>query len=123
MAIWTNDELNKVGGAEELQIASRRRDGTLRKPVTVWGIRLGDDVYVRSVNGPSAAWFRGTQGRHEGRIWAGGLERDVHFVETDDRNDEIDAAYWAKYGRRWASIVPSIVRPEARSATLKLVPR
>ena len=36
MAAWTSDELNQIGKAEELQIASLRRDGTLRKPTTIW---------------------------------------------------------------------------------------
>jgi len=30
MPAWTNDELNKIGDAEELDLASVRRDGTLR---------------------------------------------------------------------------------------------
>jgi hypothetical protein len=124
MTTWTSDELTKIGAAEELQIASVRRDGTLRNPVIVWVVRHGDDLYVRSVNGPTAAWFRGTQTRHEGRVWAGGVEKDVTFVEETDPgiNDEIDAAYRTKY-RRYPSIVPHIVTLEARSATLKLVPR
>jgi hypothetical protein len=124
MTTWTSDELTKIGAAEELQIASVRRDGTLRNPVIVWVVRHGDDLYVRSVNGPTAAWFRGTQTRHDGRVWAGGVEKDVTFVEETDPgiNDEIDAAYRTKY-RRYPSIVPHIVTPEARSATLKLVPR
>jgi hypothetical protein len=80
MSAWTSDELTKFGTAEELQIASLRRDGTLRNPVTVWVIRHGDDLYVRSVNGRTAAWFRGTQARHEGHIRAGGVDKDVTFV-------------------------------------------
>ena len=43
-----SDELDRVGGAVELELAVRRRDGTLRKPVTSWVVRYGDDVYVRS---------------------------------------------------------------------------
>ena len=77
MTTWTNDELTKIGTAEELQIASLRSDGTLRKPVTIWVVRLGDDLYVRSVNGRTSAWFRGTQVRHEGHIQAGGVSKDV----------------------------------------------
>ena len=45
---WTSDELDKIGGAEELQITSLRRDGTLRGPVTIWVVRLGNDLYSRS---------------------------------------------------------------------------
>ncbi len=124
MTAWTKDEINKIGRAEELEIASLRRDGTLRKPVTIWVVRLGDDLYVRPVNGRTGVWFRGTQVRHEGRIWAGGVEKGVNFVDADpDLNDQIDAAYQNKYRRYAANIVGSIVTPKARSATIKLVPR
>ena len=124
MTMWTSDELTKTGAAEELQIASQRRDGTLRNPVTVWVVRHGDDLYVRSVNGRTAAWFRGTQVRHEGRIWAGGVEKDVTFVDADhDIDDELDAAYRTKYRRYAASIINSMVVPQAQAATIKLVPR
>jgi hypothetical protein len=124
MTAWTSDELSKIAAAEELQIASARRDGTLRKPVTIWVIRHDDDLYVRSVNGPTAAWFRGTRARHEGRIQAGGVEKDVTFVDAaHDLDDQIDVAYRTKYRRYAASIVSHIVSPEARATTLKIVPR
>ena len=125
MTPWTSDELNKIGTAEELEIASLRRDGTLRNPVTIWVVRVGDDLYVRSVYGRTAAWFRGTQARNEGRIQAGGVDKDVAFVEESDLNinEQIDVAYRTKYHRYAASIIRSVVSPEARSATIKLVPR
>jgi hypothetical protein len=124
MKIWTSDELNRVGGAEELKIAPLRRDGTLRKPVTIWVVRVGDDLYVRSAYGRTAAWFRGAQVRREGRIIADGIERDVVFQDVDAAtNDEIDVAYRNKYRRHGAQYVNSIVTPEARSTTIKLVPR
>ena len=125
MTAWTNDELDKIAAAEELEIASVRRDGTLRHPVTIWVVRLGDDLYVRSVNGRTSAWFRGTQDRHAGHLHAGGVEKDVTFVEETDpgMNDQLDAAYRTKYRRYAASIVNSIISPAARAATIKLVPR
>ena len=125
MGIWTRDELNKIGTAEELEIASLRRDDTLRNPVTIWVVRLGDDLYVRSVYGRTAAWFRGAQVRHEGRIQAGGVDKDVTFVEADPDsalNDQLDAAYRSKYGYS-SSAVSDITSATARAATIKLVPR
>ena len=86
MTGWTSEELTKIGSAEELKIASMRRDDTLRKPVTIWVVRLGDRLFVRSVNGSTGSWFRGTQTRRQGHIRAGGVDKDVHsvFVDADD---------------------------------------
>src|SRR5512144_2495517 len=125
MRSWTSDELNKIGKAGELHIASMRGDGTLRNRVTIWVVRIGDDLYVRSVNGRTSAWFRGVQTRHEGHIRAGGVGKDVTFVEEADPdiNEQIDAAYRTKYRRYAASIINSINSPTARAATIKLVPR
>jgi hypothetical protein len=124
MPEWAIDELTNIDSVDELEITSLRKDGTLRPYRIIWGVRLGDDFYVRSVNGPTAAWFRGAQVRHEGRIQAGSLERDVAYEDVDDDalNDQIDAAYRAKY-RRYSSPVTAITSPGARSATLRLVPR
>jgi hypothetical protein len=124
MNIWTKSDLDKIARAEELEIATRRRDGTLRDPVTVWIVRVSDDVYVRSVKGRAGAWFRGAVAGHQARVKAGGVQRDVTFVEANDApGDEIDRAYRAKYGRYAASIVNSVLTPQARVATLRLVPR
>ncbi len=87
-------------------------------------VRYGNDLYVRSGYGRNAAWFRGTQLRHEGHIKAGGFDRDVTFVEADPAlNDQIDNAYRTKYGRHGASYVSLMIASEARSATIKLLPR
>jgi hypothetical protein len=126
MTTWTSDELGKIGTAEELEIASLRQDGTLRKSRTIWVVRVGDDLYVRSVNGRDSDWFRGVQTRHEGHITAGGVAKDVTCVDVDADdaiNDPIDAAYRTKYRRYAASIIASTVSPKARAATIKLVPR
>jgi hypothetical protein len=124
MSGWTSDDLDRIEAAEELEITSIGSDGTLRKPTTIWVVRLGDDLFVRSVNGRTAAWFRSTQVRREGRISAGGVARDVTFVDTgDDVTERIDNAYRNKYGRYPPGIVGSVLTPRARSATIMLVPR
>src|SRR5260370_21139003 len=80
---WTRDELARIGAAEEVQVAPLGRDGTLRKPVTVWLVRDRDDLYIRSaVRGRNAAWFRGVQETRQGRIWAGRIEKDVNFGDA-----------------------------------------
>ena len=126
MSEWTSEELSKIETAEELKIASMRRDGTLRSPTIIWVVRHGDDLYIRPVNGRTSGWFRGTQVRLEGHIQCGGVDKDVTFVSVDaadDVNAAIDAAYRAKYGRYPKGWVDAVLTPEAKSATIKLQPR
>jgi hypothetical protein len=39
MTGWSEDELRRIGAAEELQIAPVRRNGELRQPTTIWAVR------------------------------------------------------------------------------------
>lgn len=105
-----------------MQIAGTRSDGSLRTPVIVWAVRVGDDLYTRSVNGPDAAWFRGTRATHRGRLSAGAMTIDVDFVDAvGAAEDEIDDAYQRKYGR-YPGPVASITSAVARATTMKIVP-
>src|SRR3989449_10290522 len=98
MATWTNDEVRKIAAAEEVELASLRRDGNLGNTVTIWVVRVGDDLYVRSWKGDNGAWFRATQAGHLGHIKAGGVGKDGTFVPEAGGaiNDQIDAEYRRK---------------------------
>jgi hypothetical protein len=124
---WTEDELRRIGGATELQIASRRHDGSLRPYVTIWTVRAGDGLYVRSAYGMGNPWFRRATASGTGRIRAAGLERAVTFTsagELDARTQAaVDAAYHAKYDRYGPQIVGTVTGPHAAPVTLRLVPR
>jgi hypothetical protein len=124
MSEWTSDELGRIGEAEELQLASLRRDGTLRPYVTMWVVRAGDDIYVRSAYGPDNPWFRRAKASGAGRMRASGLERDVTFAEAAPGvHAAIDAAYHSKYDRYGPRIVGSVVGPNAEAVTIRIVPR
>ncbi|WP_328744612.1 DUF2255 family protein [Streptomyces sp. NBC_00285] len=123
MTIWTNDELDRIAAADELEMAPRRDDGTLRGPVPVWVVRDGDDLYVRSFRGTDGGWWRTARAVHEGHIRSGGVDKDVTFVRVADSevDDRVDTAYRTKYGRFGDAYVDPLVA--ARSTTLRLVPR
>jgi hypothetical protein len=106
MSAWSPDELERIGRAAELQIASRRSAGSLRRYVTIWAVRSGNDVYIRSAYGPNNGWYRRAKASGEGRIRAGGVERDVSFEEAQpDTADAVTAAYHAKYDGYGPAIV------------------
>jgi hypothetical protein len=92
--------------------------------VTIWVVRSGDDLYVRSAYGHQNGWFQRALTSGEGRIRAGGVERDVAFEEPGVVVDaDLTAAYHAKYDRYGPTIVGTVVSPEAARSTLRLVPR
>ena len=124
MATWTDEELDHIGNAEELQLASLRKDGSLRPYVTMWVVRAGADLYVRSAYGPDNPWYRRARASGAGRIRAGGLERDVSFADAAaDVHPSLDAAYHAKYDRHGPAIVGTVVGDEVVPVTIRLLPR
>jgi hypothetical protein len=121
-ANWTADELDRIGRAAELEIAPQRRDGSLRRPLPIWVVRVGDDLFVRSWRGAGGGWYRAAEATHQAHISAGGVDKDVALSDArDDVNDAVDAAYRTKYGRHSGYVEP-MVGPEARATTLRLVP-
>jgi len=124
MSDWTAEELRWLGQADELQLASRRADGTLRPFVTIWTVRAGDGIYVRSAYGPNNGWFVRANASRRGRIRAGRIETDVTFERPADRETaaEVSRAYHAKYDRYGAGIVGSVTSPKAEQLTLRIIP-
>jgi hypothetical protein len=124
MPAWTDNELRRIGDAEELEIAAVRRDGTRRAPRPIWVVRAGDGLYVRAAYGPGSGWHRVARASGQARISAGGVEKDVNVEDADGGVlDLVDAAYRETYGRRYASIVDSITDTDHRATTLRLMPR
>ncbi len=119
---WTANELATLGDEQLLRISTTRSDGSTRRPVIIWAVVVGNDLYVRSVRGDVGGWYRHIQANPDARIESGGVKREVTTVAADRTLDqEIDDAYLAKYGPPFA--VDSITIPAAKATTLKLVPR
>ena len=119
---WTDDELRRVGDAVELELAVRRQDGRLRSYTTMWVVRVGDDLYVRSAGGPERPWYRHASASGTGRLRAGGIERDVTFGDADPAiHEAADSAYHTKYDRFGPGPVSSVTGPNAHPVTIRLV--
>ena len=122
MELWTDTELDALGSAGELEISSRRDDGTLSPPVTIWAVRHRKPrlrpVSQRARPPPGTA--RRSAARR--RISSGGVERHVRFLGPEgDVEDAIDSAYRDKYGAS-SSATQRITAPLARDTTIRLTP-
>ena len=123
MSDWTSDELAQLGAADEVQVSSRRSDGSLRPYVTIWAVRSGDGIYVRSAYGPTNPWFVRAKASGAGRIRAGSLEKDVRFSPAEaSASPAIDEAYHAKYDHYGPRIVNTVVGPGVVDTTLRVTP-
>src|ERR1700754_3310507 len=123
-ATWTPEELQRIGAARELQIASRRADGTLRGWVPIWVVSTGGQVYVRTWYRRETGWVGQVLASRRARIRVPGLEADIAVEDvgesTPDLRAEIDSAYRAKYGPDGGT--ERMVTGEAAAATLRISP-
>lgn len=121
MTNWSSQELEKLGAADEVKIAPRRSDGSLRSWVPIWIVSVDDALYIRSYHGKEGSWYRSASKNREGRVAVEGLEKEVLFEDIDPTlNARIDQAFRTKY-----SHLPTYVGPmlsdKAREATLRVV--
>lgn len=121
MTDWSSTELTAMQQADELHIASRRTDGTLRPFVTIWVVTVDGAVYIRSARAVNP-WFQRATRAGRGRIRVGDLEKDVTFTPAVDDAVAIDAAYHIKYDRYGSRIVGGVVGTDAADRTLRLAP-
>lgn len=123
MSGWSEEELAHLGRADEIRVASRRPDGTLRGFVTIWCVRVGDRLYVRSAHGHDNPWFQRALKSGRGRVQGAGVERDVIFeAPGPEVANAVTGAYHAKYDRYGPAIVGSVVSAESVRSTLRVEP-
>ena len=123
---WSPDDLERIGRAEELHIATNRTDGTLRREVPIWVVSAKGQVYVRTWSRRDNGWFGHAVESRRARIRVPGLEADIAIedigVAEAELRASVDAAYRAKYGRYGVTTVDHMVTDDAAATTLRLVP-
>jgi hypothetical protein len=125
-AAWPPEELERIGSAEELEIAAKRADGTPRRWVPIWVVCVGEQVYVRTWYRRDNGWFGQALDSRRARIRVPGLEVEVAVEDVGEDQAGlragVDAAYRVKYGRYGGSTVDRMVADDAVASTLRLIP-
>ena len=135
--VWSTPQLQLFDAAVELEVAARRPDGGLRRWTSVWVVRVGENVFVRSWYRRETGWFAGAVAAGRVRVRVPGLDTEAAVVDlggasgyprdTGERLrtqlfDDVDAAYRAKYGDYGNATVSAMVTEQARLTTLRLDP-
>jgi nicotinamidase-related amidase len=119
---WNPHTARAVTTPEEVYVATRRLDGTVRSPRTTWVVGVGDRVFVRSEKGRESSWYRWAVATGTGRLVTGGATHEVTFTEAAEVDlPGVDEAYRTKYGQH-SAVVDRLQAADARSATLELRP-
>jgi hypothetical protein len=120
---WTAEQLQQIEAARELEVASQRPDGTLRRWLPIWVVCAGEQVYVRTWHRRTTGWFGRVVDSRQARIRVRGLETDVivQDIGGDDRDlrSVIDEAYRVKYGSGGGA-VDQMITDSAAATTLRL---
>ena len=110
--------LSSLGETQEVDI----RPAGASAGVTIWIVRAGDDVYVRSFRGERGRWYRAFRDEPRGSLIYGGGELEVRGQPVSDSavNRDVDAAYLEKY--RTSQYAASMVALEVAATTMRLTP-
>jgi hypothetical protein len=123
---WSEEQLEQIGAADELEIAARRADGALPGRVPIWVVSVEGQVYVRTGSRRETGWFGQVLESGRARVSVLGLEMDVTVEDVGgddaDQRANVDEAYRGKYGRYGRSTLDVIVSDAAAATTLRLEP-
>lgn len=121
MTAWPKQELASIGRVDEIRVAGRRKNGSLRTLTPVWHVIVDGAPYVRSMYGLEGQWYKGIAHHFEGAIEWEGRPREVSFIRDSSHDAEVDTAFFAKYGD--GSPTRGITNATSKQATLRIEPR
>ncbi|MBX9244335.1 DUF2255 family protein [Actinotalea ferrariae] len=120
MSSWIPEDLTALEAASEITIATERPDGTTRRPLPIWIVRVGDELYVRSYHGPDGSWHRQVARHPYAQFRGRGREVRVRLVPVGAAVTGVDEAYWAKYGS--GGYGAAMTTPDAAATTMRVEP-
>jgi len=123
VAGFDSQTLKAIDQAAEVDIETRRRDGSARR-TTIWIVVDGDEVFVRSVRGPQGAWYQALTRDGQGRLLVGDQVVAVRAVAATDADSiaRVSDALKRKYENRWPPSTAAMLKPETLPTTLRLEP-
>lgn len=117
--------LELLGRAREVRIETASIDRSRTHRTIIWIVTARDEVFVRSVNGATARWYREAIGRPDVVLHADGAAIPATAVHANDSDSiqRVSDAFRAKYGKQSPGSTESMVRPHTLETTIRLEPR
>ena len=114
------EAIEMISELNDFHIAPYREDGETFGTLTwIWVVEVEGSLYVRAYNGVNSIWYKSALSQKSGKIKSNGTEFKVQFQPiSGEINDEIDAAYKAKYNG--SPYLQSMISDRAKAATVKV---
>lgn len=109
--------LRMLRDAQEIRI---RPGNSSKRGVIIWVVVAGDEVFVRSVQGPNGKWYKTASAQKEATLEIDNRLISVTAVAVSDKTtiDAVSAEYLRKYAT--SPYAQSMTRPETLPTTLRL---
>lgn len=119
---FPTEQLDQLAKAEEVEIETQKDGQSPVHRTIIWVVTIGEDVYVRSVRGVTARWYREISANPTGALYLGGQRIPIHAELATDAETvaRVGEAYQRKYSTSPA--MPSMLREETLVTTLRLTP-
>ena len=122
-ARFDDETLRVLADRQEVDILTRRPDGTQRRTI-IWVVVDRGDVFVRSYKGDRGHWFQAVMDAPDDvALSFDGREVPVRAepATDDDSVARCSAGFQRKYAR--SASTPFMLEPKTLGTTLRLVPR
>jgi hypothetical protein len=118
---FEESDLAAIVAAKEVRIETRSAAGETHRTI-IWIVEHDDAIYIRSVNGPTARWYRETLADPNVVIHIGGRRLAARAVPAADPESvqACSEGLRAKYRRSYS--LESMLLPETLPTTLRLEP-
>ena len=119
---FSGEDLAALTAAEEIRIETHAPGGEPHRTI-IWVVVDDGEVFVRSVNGAPARWYREAKANPAVAIHLGEQRLPATAIPADDPDsiDRVSAALRAKYSR-WGGSLQSMLEPHTLPTTLRLEP-
>ena len=114
-------DLTAIARAEEVRIETHGADGTTHRTI-IWIVEHDGELYIRSVNGPSARWYREATADTSVALLVGDRRYEAQLVPATDPAsiEACSAGLKAKY--RGDHSLGSMLEADTLPTTLRVVP-
>jgi hypothetical protein len=121
MASFPAEQLERIDQREEVEIETRAADGTVHR-VIIWVVVDEGEVFVRSVRGPKARWYRELMREGSGVLRVGEEHIAVRAIKAPEESfvTRTTQALHRKY--QGDPAVWAMVREDVLETTVRLEP-